>query len=73
MGAKAKSAEKVVPRTPSLPDEVDELETKLIEQALKRHGGNLRQAAAYLGVSRTGLYKKISRLGIEYTAYRIQE
>ena len=44
---------------------IDELEVKLVSQALERTGGNQTQAAKLLGVSRYGLHKMIKRLGIK--------
>lgn len=66
----AQSAAEVVPMDPSMQEQVDTLESKLIERALKKHKGNLRQAAAFLGVSRSGLYKKIGRLKINAESFR---
>lgn len=66
----AKNAEEVEPMEPTMQKQVDELEAKLITRALKRHKGNLRQAAAYLACSRSGLYKKITRLEIDATEHR---
>lgn len=40
------------------------LERQMIEAALRQAGGNKLQAAQQLGLSRQGLFKKISRLGI---------
>ena len=41
------------------------LETEMITQALKRHGGNRTHAARTLGVSRWGLVQKIQKYGID--------
>ena len=38
--------------------------------ALRRTGGNMRAAAALLGVSRGGLYLKTKRLGIDAGRWR---
>jgi transcriptional regulator with GAF, ATPase, and Fis domain len=43
----------------------DKLKRSLIGRALKVTGGNLSQAAARLGVDRSGLRKMINRLGID--------
>lgn len=64
------SAEEVEAMEPTMQELVDELETRLIVRALKRHKGNLRQAAAYLSCSRSGLYKKITRLEVDAEEYR---
>lgn len=42
----------------------DDLERTAIRQALEQAGGNKRNAAAVLGVSRATLYRKMMRLGI---------
>ena len=44
---------------------VDRVETKAIEAALKRSGGNRRKAADALGLTRPGLRYKMRRLGLE--------
>ncbi|NQT97602.1 MAG: sigma 54-interacting transcriptional regulator, partial [Candidatus Marinimicrobia bacterium] len=43
---------------------VDSIERQYITEALYKHDGNISQAARDLGLSRTGLYKKMSRLNI---------
>ena len=45
-------------------------ETESIIGALRSTKGNMRAAAALLGVSRGGLYLKIKRLGINVTEWR---
>lgn len=66
----AENAESVEPMVPTLQERVDALEAELIVRALKRHKGNLRQAAAFLSCSRSGLYKKCTRLEIDPEEYR---
>ena len=41
-----------------------ELETRLIKEAMSASGGNQSEAARRLGISRMGLIKKLSRLGL---------
>jgi len=48
----------------SLPDAVERLERRLIEEALQNSGGNKQKAAQVLGLSRQGLIKKLKRLSI---------
>lgn len=48
----------------NLRQQVDALETQLIEQALRDTSGNQSRAAEVLGVSRFGLQKMIKRLGL---------
>jgi len=49
------------PATRSLPDAVEQLEQRLIEEALRNSGGNKQKAAQVLGLSRQGLIKKLKR------------
>src|SRR5262249_4414035 len=48
----------------SLPTAVEALERRMIEEALKKSGGNKQKAAQALSLSRQGLIKKLKRLGI---------
>lgn len=48
-----------------LDDEVAALERQFISVALSMCGGNLSKAARLLGVNRTTLYSKVSRLGLD--------
>jgi Nif-specific regulatory protein len=50
--------------TPTLPEAVDALERRMIEDALRKSAGNKQKAAQALGLSRQGLIKKLKRLGI---------
>ncbi len=43
---------------------IDEAERQLIQKALDRCGGNVSEAAAALGLSRSALYRRIQRHGI---------
>ena len=43
---------------------IAELETRLIAEAMKASGGNQSEAARRLGISRVGLIKKLTRLGL---------
>jgi Nif-specific regulatory protein len=52
------------PTSLSLPDAVEQLERRLIEEALRNSGGNKQKAAQVLGLSRQGLIKKLKRLSI---------
>lgn len=52
------------PTSRSLPDAVEQLERRLIEEALRDSGGNKQKAAQTLGLSRQGLIKKLKRLGV---------
>ena len=56
-------------RAPSLPTPgamtLDEIERAMIERALRQFGGNLTRAAEALGVSRTALYRRLQKHGLE--------
>jgi len=56
-------------RPPSLPTPgamtLDEIERAMIERALQQFEGNLTKAAEALGVSRTALYRRLQKHGIE--------
>jgi DNA-binding NtrC family response regulator len=43
---------------------LEELEKRAISAALRRHGGNIKETAAVLGIDRSTLYEKIKRYGI---------
>ena len=42
-----------------------ELETRMLRDAMAQAGGNQSEAARRLGISRVGLIKKLSRLGLK--------
>jgi transcriptional regulator with PAS, ATPase and Fis domain len=50
------------PAAGSLSEAVEELERRMIQNALRRSSGNIAQAAKELGLSRKGLYLKMDRL-----------
>ena len=43
---------------------LDEVEALLVRKAMARHGGNVNQAAKALGLSRSGLYRRLDKLGM---------
>ncbi|MBF0101748.1 MAG: sigma-54-dependent Fis family transcriptional regulator [Desulfobacterales bacterium] len=45
----------------TLPDQVNALEIRLIQQALEETGNNISKTAKKLGITRQGLYKKLKR------------
>jgi DNA-binding NtrC family response regulator len=51
-----------VPRLEEL--SLEEVERLLIEKALARHDGNVSRAAAFLGLSRSALYRRLQRHGL---------
>jgi transcriptional regulator of acetoin/glycerol metabolism len=44
---------------------LDDLEQRAIKQALEAARGNLTQAARALGISRSTLYRKVERYGLD--------
>lgn len=52
----------------TLEEAVSELETQMIQDALRRHDWNISRVARELGLTRRGLYLKIERYGIERAA-----
>jgi DNA-binding NtrC family response regulator len=42
-----------------------ELERRTIESALARHGGNVTHAAHELGITRTSLYRRMEKYGLQ--------
>jgi hydrogenase-4 transcriptional activator len=52
----------------TLEEAVSELETKMIDESLRRHRWNISKVARELGLTRRGLYMKIARYGIEKPA-----
>jgi DNA-binding NtrC family response regulator len=52
----------------TLDEAVSELEMQLIRSALTRHNWNISRVANELGLTRRGLYLKLSRYGIEKAA-----
>ncbi len=51
-------------RRQTLPEAVEALERRMIEETLRDTRGNKQQAAQLLGLSRQGLIKMLKRLGI---------
>jgi transcriptional regulator of acetoin/glycerol metabolism len=51
--------------TPRLEDlSLEEVERFLIQKAMVRHDGNVSHAARALGLSRSGLYRRIQKYGL---------
>ena len=63
-GQESKERASVPPPTPTLPEAIDSLERRMIEEALLKSGGNKQKATQALGLSRQGLIKKLKRLGV---------
>jgi len=45
---------------------LDEVEAVLIKKALARFGGNVKEAARELGLSRSGLYRRLAKYGLAH-------
>jgi transcriptional regulator with GAF, ATPase, and Fis domain len=57
-----------IPQGGTLEDAVSELEMQMIKSALARNNWNISRVAGELGLTRRGLYLKLSRYGIEKAA-----
>ncbi len=55
----------ILAQATSLPDAVEILERRMMEQSLKSHQGNKKKVAEELDISRSYLYKKIKELNLE--------
>jgi hydrogenase-4 transcriptional activator len=53
-----------LPEDLTLPDAVEELERRMIAEALRKHSGNISRAARTLGITRRGLQLKLGRYAI---------
>ncbi|MFL6227207.1 MAG: sigma 54-interacting transcriptional regulator [Pyrinomonadaceae bacterium] len=57
-----------VPEDLTLPEAVEELERRMIADALRKHGGNISRASRTLGITRRGLQLKLGRYAINARA-----
>src|SRR5438105_2750872 len=65
LGTSAKGRSEVVPlENVSLAEALEEVERRMISDALRRHKGNISRAARELGLTRRGLYLKLDRYNI---------
>ena len=62
---KVVEAAMALPTNTTLAEAVEELERRMIQDALQRSSGNIARAAKELGLSRKGLYLKIDRLNFK--------
>ncbi|MCA1641435.1 MAG: sigma 54-interacting transcriptional regulator [Acidobacteria bacterium] len=53
-----------LPDDATIPEAVEELERRMIAEALRKHGGNISRAARTLGITRRGLQLKLGRYAI---------
>jgi hydrogenase-4 transcriptional activator len=56
------------PENITLPDAVEDLERRMIADALRRHRGNISRAARELGITRRGLQLKLGRYAMSATS-----
>ena len=54
----------IAPALPAVPESLEETERRQIARMLRHTGGNRRQAALLLGISRSTLLSKIRRYGL---------
>jgi DNA-binding NtrC family response regulator/tetratricopeptide (TPR) repeat protein len=65
LGTSARGRSEVVPlENVSLAEALEEVERRMISEALRRHKGNISRAARELGLTRRGLYLKLDRYNI---------
>lgn len=57
-----------VPPNATLADALEEVERKMIAEALRKHNGNISRAARELGLTRRGLYLKLDRYEMSASA-----
>ncbi|HEX6184977.1 MAG TPA: helix-turn-helix domain-containing protein [Pyrinomonadaceae bacterium] len=57
-----------LPQNVSLADAVEDLERRMIAEALRKHNGNISRAARELGLTRRGLQLKLGRYHMAATA-----
>ena len=62
--AAASSSPAALPASLSLPDALEDLERRMIAEALRRHNGNVTRAARELSITRRGLHLKLARYKI---------
>jgi DNA-binding NtrC family response regulator len=48
----------------AVPHSLEDAERAFIEKVLAQHGGDVRQAAQQLGMSRSALYRRLQQYGI---------
>ncbi|HVG28794.1 MAG TPA: sigma 54-interacting transcriptional regulator [Pyrinomonadaceae bacterium] len=53
-----------LPEDATIPEAVEELERRMIADALRKHGGNISRASRTLGITRRGLQLKLGRYAI---------
>jgi len=52
------------PASDAVPHSLEDAERAFIEKVLARHGGDVRQAAQQLGMSRSALYRRLQQYGV---------
>lgn len=70
MARTKRTPKRAAPKRSLLDQKLDQLERKEIIKSLKKHKGVLRQVSDELKVNRGGLYKRMTRLGINLDDFR---
>jgi two-component system response regulator HupR/HoxA len=66
MGTTATGRSEVVPiENVSLAEALEEVERRMISDAMRRHKGNISRVARELGLTRRGLYLKLDRYNLK--------
>ncbi len=73
LGVADLGAAETVEQFGSLPRRMDAFEEQLLRESLDIHGGEVREAAAALGIPRKTLYDKINKYGIDLKQHRSQQ
>jgi len=68
IGANAGGSSVTVPQNATLSEALEEVERRMIAEALRKHGGNISRAARELGLTRRGLYLKLDRYEMSASA-----
>ena len=54
----------IISATNSVPQSLEDAQRQFIEKVLADHGGDVRQAAQQLGMSRSALYRRLQQYGV---------
>lgn len=63
VGSEIKQLHRLVKSKTNLKEAIEELEDKMVQQAMSRAGGNKSEASRLLGLSRSALLEKLERMG----------
>jgi DNA-binding NtrC family response regulator len=54
----------IISATNGVPQSLEDAQRQFIEKVLADHGGDVRQAAQQLGMSRSALYRRLQQYGV---------